>query len=85
MRDELADGIELHSRGRTADTRTPATVLGRRLAAIKRFGAAHIKVSAWARIFDGGRDGGPAWEYLIRGANYAGDFETTHRLRPLRR
>ena len=79
VRDELADGIELHSRGRTADTRTPATVLGRRLAAIKRFGAAHIKVSTWARIFDGGRDGGPAWEYLIRGANDAGDFETTRR------
>jgi len=79
VRDELADGIELHSRGRTADTRTPATVLGRRLAAIKRFGAAHIKVATWARIFDGGRDGGPAWEYLIRGANDAGDFETTRR------
>ena len=79
VRDELADSIEANARGRTADTRTPATVLGRSLASIKRFGALHIKAATWARIFDGGKDGGPVWEYLIRGANAAGDFETARR------
>ncbi|HNB46863.1 MAG TPA: hypothetical protein PLL72_21975, partial [Burkholderiaceae bacterium] len=79
VRDELADSIKANAQGRTADTRTPATVLGRRLAALKRFGALHIKAATWARIFDGGKDGGPVWEYLIRGANVAGDFETARR------
>jgi hypothetical protein len=79
VRDELADSITQHAGDRKADTRTPATVLGRKLAAVKAFGAAHIKAATWARILDGGKDGGPVWEYLIRGANRAGDFETTRR------
>jgi hypothetical protein len=81
VRDEMADSIEANARGRQADTRTPATVLGRKLAALKNFGAAHIKAATWARILDGGKDGGPVWEYLIRGANDAADFETARRAR----
>ncbi|MCH2240946.1 MAG: hypothetical protein MK041_03210, partial [Aquabacterium sp.] len=75
VRDEIADSIAANADGRTADTRTPATVLGRSLRAVKDFGAAHIKAATWARIFDGGKDGGPVWEYLIRTANDRADME----------
>jgi hypothetical protein len=78
VRDEIADSIVDNSRGRTADTRTPATVLGRSLASIRRFGAAHIKAATWARIMDGG-EAGPLWQYIIRPANAAADMETTMR------
>ena len=40
---------------------------------LKRFGAAHIKAATWARIMDGGKDGGPMWEYFVRAANERGD------------
>lgn len=79
IRDEIADSIEANARGRKADTRTPATTLGRALKAVKDFGAAHIKAATWARVFDGGQDGGPVWEYLIRSANERADMETTMR------
>jgi hypothetical protein len=76
VRDEIVASIDAHARGRTADTRTPNTLVGQALVKLKRFGAAHIKAATWARIFDGGKDGGPVWEYLIRSANEAGDSET---------
>jgi hypothetical protein len=79
IRDEMADSIEANARGRTADTRTPTTNTGRWLQGLKNFGAAHIKAATWARIFDGGQDGGPVWEHLIRPANERGDWETTRR------
>lgn len=69
VRDQLVASIDEHSRGRTADTRTPATALGKALHGLKSFGAAHIKAATWARIMDGGRDGGPVWEYFVRPAN----------------
>jgi len=78
-RDELAAGLEEHADGRAADTRTPADALGKSLAAVKSFGAAHIKAATYARVFDGGKDGGPAWEYLIRPMNEAADREATMR------
>ncbi len=79
IRDEIAQSIIDHAGDRQADTRTPATALGNSLKAVKDFGAAHIKAATWARVFDGGRDGGPVWEYLIRSANERGDQETTMR------
>lgn len=79
IRDEIAQSIIDHAGDRQADTRTPATTLGRMLKAVKDFGAAHIKAATWARVFDGGKDGGPVWEYLIRSANERGDQETTMR------
>lgn len=77
IKDSIVSSILANSQGRTADSRTPTTNLGRALAGIKNFGAAHIKVATWARIMDGGKDGGPVWEYLVRPANAAGDQETT--------
>lgn len=79
IRDEIATSINDNAGDRKADTRTPATVLGKSLRSLREFGAAHIKAATWARIFDGGRDGGPVWEYLVRSANERGDQETTMR------
>ncbi len=76
---EMVAGIDKHSKGRKANPRTPNTVLGSTLLAIKDFGAMHIKAATWARIMDGGKDGGAVWEYLIRTANVAGDQEVSMR------
>jgi hypothetical protein len=79
VRDEIAASIEQHAQGRTADTRTPTTNMGRAAQSLKRFWSAHIKVATWARVMDGGNDGGPVWEYFVRNANERGDMETTMR------
>jgi hypothetical protein len=79
VRDEITASIEEHAQDRTADTRTPTTNLGRSLKSMKAFAWAHAKVGTLARILDGGKDGGPVWEYLIRPANERGDWETTMR------
>ena len=79
VRDEIHDSIVLHAGDRTANTRTPADALGRLLKVMRDFGAAHIKAATYARVMDGGLDGGPLWEYLIRTANDRGDMETTMR------
>lgn len=39
--------------------------------------AIHRKFSSLARGFDGYKDGGPAWEYLVRNMNARGDFEAS--------
>ena len=79
IKDELVESIERNARGRTADIRTATTLAGRRLQDVRAFGAAHIKAATWARILDGGEDGGPVWEFIVRPANEAGDRETTMR------
>jgi hypothetical protein len=73
--DEIVASIDQHAGDRQADTRTPNTVLGAKLVGLKNFWAEHIKAATWARIMDGGKDGGPVWEYLVRTANAAGDKE----------
>ena len=84
IRDEMAYSIQSNSKGRKADNRTPNTVLGEKLVSVKSFFAAHIKAATWARIMDGGKDGGPVWEYLIRTANDAGNREVAMRERATR-
>lgn len=79
IRDEMVASINGNAGNRQADTRTPTTDLGRVAQSLKRFWAEHIKAAQWARIFDGGRDGGPVWEYVIRPANERGDMETRMR------
>lgn len=78
-RDEMVAGIKDNSRGRKAETRSPNTILGEKLVGLKNFWASHIKAATWARIMDGGKDGGPIWEYLIRPANDAGNKEVVAR------
>ncbi|MFJ0504297.1 hypothetical protein WLZ18_03005 [Bordetella bronchiseptica] len=79
VRDEIAGSIRAHAQGRSADTRTPTTNAGRAVQGLKRFWASHIKAATWARVMDGGKDGGPMWEYFVRSANERGDMETTMR------
>jgi hypothetical protein len=79
VRDDIAASIVDNAGGRKADTRTPTTNAGRWFKAVKDFGAAHIKAAAWARIFDGGKDGGPFWNYIVRAANERGDAEVKMR------
>lgn len=78
-RDEIVSSINSHANGRTADARTPTSEMGRKIQTLKRFYASHIKASSIARILDGGKDGGPMWNYLIRTANTRADMETTMR------
>lgn len=79
VRDEIVASIDANAQGREADTRTPTTNLGRAVQGLKRFWASHIKAATWARVMDGGKDGGPMWEYFVRSANERGDMETTLR------
>jgi hypothetical protein len=79
VRDILTASIAQHAGAREADTRTPNTVLGASLLGLKRFWSAHIKAATWARVMDGGKDGGAMWEYIIRPANVAGDKEISMR------
>jgi hypothetical protein len=78
-RDAITDSINEHAGDRTAETRTRNDMKSKFLSAMKRFGAAHIKAATWARIFDGGKDGGPVWEYFIRTANDRANMESTMR------
>lgn len=85
VRDEMAKSIIDNANGREADTRTPTTNLGRALSTLKNFFASHVKAATWARIMDGGHDGGAVWEYLVRPANVRGDMETSMRADATRR
>ena len=76
---EIVLSINENAGDRQADTRTPNTVLGSKLVSLKNFWASHIKAATYARIMDGGKDGGAVWEYLIRSANVAGDTEVAMR------
>jgi hypothetical protein len=79
VKEEIVASIEANSRGRTSDARTPTTNLGRWAQTMKNFYASHIKAATWARVMDGGKDGGPMWEYFIRSANERGNMETQKR------
>jgi len=79
VRDEIVESIARHGQDREANTRTPTTNMGRAVQGLKRFWASHIKAATWARVMDGGKDGGPMWEYFVRVANERGDVETTMR------
>ncbi len=79
VRDSMAESINQNAGGRAASIRTPTTNRGLTLKALREFGAAHIKAATWARILDGGKDGGAVWEYIIRPANAAGDKEVRMR------
>ena len=79
IRDSIAQSIVDNAGKRSANTRTPTTLAGKSLAAVKAFGAAHIKAATLARVMDGNKDGGLMWEYFVRSANERGDQETAMR------
>ena len=76
---EIVDSINANAGGRKAKTRTATTNIGRSIETLTGFFAAHLKAAIVAQIMDGGKDGGPLWNYLIRSANAAGNKETTMR------
>jgi hypothetical protein len=67
------------AKGRKAKAETATTNLGRAGDAINGFFASHMKAASIVRILDGGEDGGPLWQYLIRTANEAGNREVRMR------
>jgi GNAT superfamily N-acetyltransferase len=74
--DEIAAGIVANAKREVPEQRTTdrgALVSVRRL--FRAFKAMHRKFASYAREFDGWKDGGPAWEYLVRNMNDAGNFE----------
>lgn len=75
VRDEITASVRANSNGRTARTRTAATKLERSADRVRGFFWGHLKLSAIARILDGGKDAGPVWQYLVRPINEAGDAE----------
>ena len=79
VRDEIVKSVVDNAGDRKANARTATTNIGRTVTAMKGFAAAHLKAASIVRIMDGGKDGGPLWNYLIRSANEAGDTETTMR------
>lgn len=76
---EIVESINENAGGRKAKTRTATTNIGRSIETLTGFFAAHLKAAIVAQIMDGGKDGGPLWNYLIRSANTAGNKETTMR------
>lgn len=80
-RDEIVQTIEREgaARGRMVTPETARTEIGRRMQSVGRFMASHLKAAIIVQILDGGREGGPLWNYLIRPANDAGDRETQMR------
>jgi len=79
VRDEIVQSVVENAGDRKANARTATTNIGRAVTAMKGFAAAHLKAASIVTILDGGQDGGPLWNYLIRSANEAGDTETTMR------
>lgn len=79
IRDDIVKSIDENAGDRQASARAPTTTAGRVAQGLRKFWAAHIKIATLARVMDGGKDGGPVWEYFVRGANEAGDNEVTMR------
>ena len=75
VRDEITASVRANSNGRTARTRTAATKFERSADRVRGVFWGHLKLSAIARILDGGKDAGPVWQYLVRPINEAGDAE----------
>ena len=78
-RDALVSTLVNNAKQSGKNTRTDNTLVGSWLERVKQFGASHIKVATWARIFDGGQDNGAWWSTIIRPANERASFETTRR------
>ena len=80
-RDEIVQTIEREgaARGRMVTPETARTEIGRRMQSVGRFMASHLKAAIIVQILEGGQEGGPLWNYLIRPANDAGDRQTRMR------
>lgn len=70
VKDEIDESIRKNAlkSGKAVPTRDD---IGRRMQAIKRFGADHIRMAIRALVMDGGKDLGPMFRYFIQPANQA--------------
>jgi hypothetical protein len=79
IRDRMTESILDNANGRSINNRSAYTETEQLAQWFKQKGIQHMKAAQLARIMDGGKDGGPVWEYLIRTANNRGDWETNKR------
>jgi hypothetical protein len=79
IKESMIESILKYAGDREAVARTPRPGIESGIQGVKDFGAIHIKAATFARILDGGQDGGQVWEYLIRPANVSASNEVTWR------
>lgn len=78
VRDEIAVSIINNAKKSLPEQRASDRGFLVKMSSLFRQAAAiHRKFSSLARGFDGFKDGGPAWEYLVRNMNERGDFEAS--------
>ncbi len=75
---ELSGSIARNA-NRDVKTANAITPLEKGAKLLRNFSAMHRKFASIVREMDGGKDGGPMWEYLVRTMNEAGDREVTLR------
>lgn len=80
-KDEISETVKASGNGKIVDNSTPATWLGQRMAALRRFGWMHTKASTVFYILDGGQRNGPMWRYFGKLANARANFEAAERAR----
>ena len=80
-KDEISESVKAAGNGKIVDNSTPATWLGQRMAALRRFGWMHTKASTVFYILDGGQRNGPMWRYFGKLANARANFEAAERAR----
>lgn len=80
-KEEISESVKAAGNGKIVDNSTPATWLGQRMAALRRFGWMHTKASTVFYILDGGKRNGPMWRYFGKLANERANFEAAERAR----
>nr|DAX17134.1 MAG TPA: crystallin beta/gamma motif-containing protein [Caudoviricetes sp.] len=80
-KEEISETVKASGNGKIVDNSTPATWLGQRMAALRRFGWMHTKASTVFYILDGGQRNGPMWRYFGKLANARANFEAAERAR----
>lgn len=80
-KEEISESVKAAGNGKIVDNSTPATWLGQRMAALRRFGWMHTKASTVFYILDGGKRNGPMWRYFGKLANARANFEAAERAR----
>lgn len=80
-KEEISESVKAAGNGKIVDNSTPATWLGQRMAALRRFGWMHTKASTVFYILDGGQRNGPMWRYFGKLANARANFEAAERAR----
>lgn len=80
-KEEISETVKASGNGKIVDNSTPATWLGQRMAALRRFGWMHTKASTVFYVLDGGQRNGPMWRYFGKLANARANFEAAERAR----